>query len=216
MLFSSLLLAAIVLQQPAAPAPTSNPDATTQAARGAKPSEGAPAAASPVAPAVSSALQALVKREFGSEFQLFPGQPAVTGDFDGDGAEDIAIPVRSQHPLKDAAELDFHAFSPEDDYFGYGDPGHAATTEFERWQDRKLIVVVHDWRAAKPKYKTLILNVPFDKLERARAGNKKRHQDVLDCSDDRSGETSLIFWDMKRKRWKWSPGDLLHDKDLSN
>src|SRR5882724_6160466 len=46
-------------------------------------------------------LTDLVKKQFGSDFEVFSGDPQVlfTGDFDGDGVEDAAIVVRAQHPL---------------------------------------------------------------------------------------------------------------------
>src|SRR5947209_20389337 len=61
----------------------------------------APDKPSALDPKVEQELAAIVKKQFGTEFQLFPSSPSplLTGDLDGDGVEDALIIVRSEHPL---------------------------------------------------------------------------------------------------------------------
>lgn len=196
--------------QQAAPSP-STPGAPVQTAAT------KPAAAS--APAIGAEeLQALVKKQFGGEFEVMPKYPAVIGDFNGDGVQDIAVVVRSEHPLKDAAEFGFLPLSPQDEYFGYGDVRHAVQTEYERWQERKLILVVHGvgasaWRAEKPAGKFLIINVPFDDLSVTKVKLKKRMVDALDAHEA-DILSSTVYWDARGKKYRWQPGDTPEDGDL--
>jgi hypothetical protein len=169
----------------------------------------APAKPTPLDPKVEQELAAIVTKQFGTEFELFPSSPSplLTGDLDGDGIEDAIIIVRSQHPLTQAGLYSFKAVSPQEDYFGFGDPKIALSTEFERWQDRKLLLVIHGsgkegWRAEVPKAKFLIVNVPFDHLSISHVKLKKKVQDVINAEES-SIMSSTVYWN--GKKYKWEP-----------
>jgi hypothetical protein len=163
----------------------------------------------PLDPKVEQELGAIIKKQFGTEFELFPSSPSplLTGDLDGDGIEDAIIIARSQHPLTQAGLFNFKPVSPEEDYFGFGDPGITLSTEYERWQDRKLLLVIHGsgkegWRAEVPKAKFLIVNVPFDHLSVSHVKLKKKVQDVINAEES-SIMSSTVYWN--GKKYKWEP-----------
>jgi len=157
---------------------------------------------------VPADAQDVVLKQFGKEFQIFTELPApfLTGDFDGDGVEDAAIIVRARHPLADKGKYDFISFSPEDEYYGYGDPKVMTTTEWERWQDRKLVLVIHGagaegWRSEHPKAKFLLVNLPFDNFYIVHTKIKKKTQDVI--AGETSVMSSIVFW--TGKKYKYDP-----------
>ena len=154
-------------------------------------------------------LAEIVKKQFGTEFQLFPTTPSplLVGDLDGDGVEDAVIIVRAQHPLTQQTLYNFKALSPQEDYFGYGDAKIVLTSEFERWQERRMLLVIHGsgkdaWRAETPKAKFLIVNVPFDHLSIAHIKLKKKLQDVINA-EETSIMSSVVYW--TGKKYKWEP-----------
>src|SRR5207253_10044390 len=63
-----------------------------------------------------------IQKQFGSEFTLVTSYPTLTGDFDNDGVEDLAVVARGRNPLIDADEHHFRALDPYDEFFGVGDP----------------------------------------------------------------------------------------------
>jgi hypothetical protein len=153
-------------------------------------------------------LQELVTKQFGKEFQIRTELPApfITGDFDADGVEDIAIVVGAHHPLSHGAEFGFVAFSPEDEYYGYGDPKIMTNTEWERWEDRKFILVIHGagaeaWRNDHPKGKYLLVNLPFDHIYVVRTKIKKKLQDAI--GGESSVMSSVVYW--TGKKYKYDP-----------
>ena len=173
----------------------------------------APDKATSLDPKVEKELKEIIKKQFGDEFQLFPSSPSplLTGDLDGDGVEDAVIIVRSQHPLSQQTLYNFMAVSPQGAYFGFGDPTIGLSTEFERWQDRKLLLVIHGsgkegWRAETPKAKFLLVNVPFDHLSISRVKMKKKVQDVINAEES-SIMSSMVYWN--GKKYKWEPNTAI-------
>ena len=169
----------------------------------------APDKPTPLDPKLEQELAAIVKKQFGTEFGIFPSSPSplLTGDLDGDGVEDAIIIARSEHPLTQAGLYNFIPVSPQEAYFGFGDPGTALSTQYERWQDRKLLLVIHGsgkegWRAEVPKAKFLIVNVPFDHLSISHVKLKKKVQDVINAEES-SIMSSTVFW--TGKKYKWEP-----------
>jgi hypothetical protein len=150
----------------------------------------------------------LVKKQFGPDFELFPGpeSPLLTGDFDGDGVQDAVIVVRAQHPLANIDAYNVVAYSPEDEYYGYGDPKVMTATEFMMWQQQRLLLVIHGsgaeaWRAEKPKGKYLLVNLPFEHVFISRTKLKKKLVDVI--SGESSSLTSVVYWN--GKKYKYEP-----------
>lgn len=151
-------------------------------------------------------LTEMVKKQFGSEFEVFSGDPQVlfTGDFDGDGVEDAAIVVRAQHPMAGMVDHNFKAFSPEEDYYGFGDPKVFTSFPTTQWHEQRLLVVLHGagaqaWRAETPKAKFLIVNVPFIQMSISKITWKKHVVAAIIGSSMSS--TGTIFWDGKKYKF---------------
>ena len=161
-------------------------------------------------------LSALVKKQFGSTFTVGAGGEAATvlvADFDGDGVPDVAIVADSKDPLPDSYEFKYTVTDPYNSFFGLGNP--ALTAGFNRVDPKHnhaLLIIfgagAEAWRAATPKAKFVLINVPFDTIEVGRMLTKKDkppiyiikavESQIMDCA---------VYWDIKKKRWKWQPGD---------
>src|SRR5207244_13547595 len=59
-----------------------------------------------------------IQKQFGSEFTLVTSYPTLTGDFDNDGGEDLAVVARGRNPLIDADEQHLRALDPYGDFCG--------------------------------------------------------------------------------------------------
>lgn len=174
------------------------------------------AAASQASP--DGALAAVVKQQFGSTFTLPQGYatPLITADFDGDGIEDVAIVADSKEPMPDSYAFKYTVSDPYNSYFGMGNP--AITSNFNTSDPRKnhaLLIIfgagADTWHAATPKAKFVIINLPFDSIEVSRMLIKKNKPPIF-VIKAREAEImdSAVFWDAKKKRWKWEPGNAVN------
>jgi len=146
-----------------------------------------------------------VSLQFGSDFVLLDKFPVLTADFDGDGTEDAAfVATRKGNPLVDEAKFNYKVVDPYDEYFGWGDPRVTSTFDTHDTEVVKYVLIVHDWHAATPKAKLVILNLPFDKLDVDRIAGKRKKVYTAIVAQDRTGETSAIYWDVKKKKYKWN------------
>jgi hypothetical protein len=81
-------------------------------------------------------------------------------------------------------------------------------------QNHALLVIFGSgpqaWRASAPKAKFVLLNVPFDSIEVGRMLVKKKKPpiNVIKAVEAQVMESS-VFWDAKKKRWRWEPGNTL-------
>lgn len=165
-------------------------------------------------PAAQPDLAALVKQQFGATFTL-PGKfptPLITGDFDGDGVEDAAIVADSTEPFPDSYEFKYTVSDPYDAYFGMGNPAVAAqfnTNDPQRSHDLLIIFGAgpEAWRSATPKSKFVVVNLPFDEISTGRMLIKKNKPpiSVIKVRESQIMD-SAVWWDAKKKRWKWEPG----------
>jgi len=153
-------------------------------------------------------LTEIVQKQFGKTFEIFPGDAQVlfTGDFDGDGVEDAVIVARSQHPLNGMIEFNYKAFSPEDEYYGWGDPAIMTSNETSMWQQQRILLVIHGagpqaWRAEKPKAKYVIVNVPFQELLLTKMKWKKHVISAIAGSSITLN--GVIYWD--GRKYKYGP-----------
>jgi hypothetical protein len=165
--------------------------------------------------APSTDLAALVKQQFGATFTLpanFP-TPLLTADFDGDGVEDAVIVATSPEPLPDSVEFKYKVSDPYDAYFGMGDPrmgtGFSAS---DPQRNHDLLIIfgagADGWRSATPKDKFVIVNLPFDEISVGRMLIKKNKPPIFVIkAREAQIMTSAVWWDAKKKRWKWEPGD---------
>ncbi|HWZ43405.1 MAG TPA: hypothetical protein VNW97_07995 [Candidatus Saccharimonadales bacterium] len=172
-----------------------------------------PAAKAP-SPSPNEELTALVQKQFGKTFTLPAGfpTPLITADFDGDGVEDVAIVAFSKEPIPDSFEYKYRVVDPFNGFFGMGDP--SITTAFSTSDPKhkhQLLVIfgagAEGWHAPVPKAKFVMVNLPFDTIEVGRMLIKKNKPPIFVI---KARETqvldSAVFWEEKRKRWRWQPG----------
>jgi hypothetical protein len=146
-----------------------------------------------------------VQKEFGNQFTVLPGVEPTFGDLDGDGVEDIAIAARCKNPMLDQAEHDYTVVDPYDDYFGYGDP--KLTTRFSEGDpaQRGLVVLIiygavkEGWRAATPKSKYVVVNLPYRNISVRKMKMRKRSIEALYVEESgETGDSSAVFFDGKK------------------
>lgn len=177
------------------------------------------ASQSAAAPATSNdaaQLAAIVKQQFGATFTVpdkFP-TPLITADFDGDGVEDVAIVASSKEPLPDSFAFKYEVADPYHAYFGFGNPRVTSSFSADPQHTHHLLVIFGSgkeaWRAATPKGKFVLINVPFDSLEVGRMliSKKKPPIFVIKAVESQVMDSS-VWWDAKKKHWRWEPGDTV-------
>jgi len=181
----------------------------------------APQAAAPVpsaapAPPDAAQLEALIKQQFGATFTLPPKFSPVTiaADFDGDGVEDVAIVANSKDPIPDSFSFKYEVADPYHAYFGMGNPRLTAGFRADPEHSHNLLIIFGNgkdaWHAATPKAKFVLINVPFDSVEVGRmlVSKKKPPIFMIKAIEARIMD-SAIWWDAKKKKWKWEPGDTV-------
>lgn len=159
----------------------------------------------------------LVKQQFGPGFTVNGGMQTaiIVADFDGDGVEDVAIVADSKDPLPDSFAFKYFVTDPYYTFFGFGDPRQTASfAHSDPGHNHDLLVIfgvgTDAWRAATPKAKFVIINVPFDTIEVGRLLIKKNKPPIYTIRAQESQlMDSSVFWDAKKKKWKWQPGDTL-------
>jgi hypothetical protein len=162
-------------------------------------------------PTAQSVDNTFVQKQFGSTCTLEPGAQPLTADLNGDGVEDVVIIARCANPLIDEAENKYKVIDPYDAFFGYGDP--KVTTKFasEHPQRRGLaLLIIHGegadgWRAAEPKAKYIVINLPFKQIAVKKLIVHKKTVTAIYAEEAREGEgtVSAIFWD--GKKYKYQP-----------
>jgi hypothetical protein len=173
------------------------------------------AAATPASPDAAQ-LEALIKQQFGSTFTLPEkfSPLAMAADFDGDGVEDLAIVANSKDPIPDSYAFKYQVADPYHAYFGMGNPRFTAGFSNDPGHNHDLLIIFgagkEAWRAATPKAKFVLINVPFDSVEVGRmlVSKKKPPIFIIKVLEARIMDSAL-WWDAKKKRWKWEPGDTV-------
>lgn len=180
------------------------------------PPTAAPAAAATPVPPDAAQLEALIKQQFGATFSL-PAKfstLALAADFDGDGVEDLAIVANSKDPMPDSFSFKYEVADPYHAYFGMSNPRLSAGFNADPEHSHHLLIIFGSgkdaWRAAVPKAKFVLINVPFDSVEVGRmlVSKKKPPIFMIKALEARIMD-SAIWWDAKKKRWKWEPGDTV-------
>ena len=176
-----------------------------------------PPAQSPAPPETfkGASVADLVKQQFGPTFTIATTLPKtiLTADLDGDGVEDLIVVADSKDPLPDSYDFKYAVADPYNAFFGMSDP--RMTAGFNRNDPRRnhdLLVIFgagpDAWRSATPKSKFVLINVPFDTVEVGRMLVKKNKPPIFVI---RAVEAEImdsnVFWDPKKKNWKWQPGD---------
>lgn len=162
-------------------------------------------------------LAALIKQQFGATFALQPKfpTPLITADFDGDGVEDAVIVATSNEPFPDSFAFKYTVIDPYNSYFGMSNPALSASfSTVDPTRNHHLLVILgagpEAWRSATPKAKFVMINVPFDDIGVGRMLIKKARPPIFVIRTRESQlMDSCVFWDAKKKKWRWQPGDTM-------
>ncbi len=150
-----------------------------------------------------------VQKNFGATCKLMPGPPQLVADLDGDGVDDLVLSGHCTNPLLDQAEDNFTVIDPYNAFFGYSDTKITSQFASEDPLARGLVLlVIHGsgpeaWRAATPKAKFVIINLPFKQITLRKLAVKKKT--VMAIYAEESGAdkmTSATFWDGKKYRYE--------------
>jgi len=163
----------------------------------------------PPPPAAGVVDDDFIQKQFGSTCKLMPGPLPMKADLNGDGIEDLVVAARCTNPLGDQAEDNFTVIDPYNAFFGYGNT--KITTQFasEDPETRGLVLlVIHGagadaWRAAVPKAKFVIINLPFKQVAVKKLMVKKKPRMAI-YAEETGGDrmTSATFWDGKKYRYQ--------------
>jgi hypothetical protein len=156
--------------------------------------------ATPPAAEMAERIRLTVEREFGPRFSVVAKFQPMFGDFDGDGKEDLAVVVTGS-PALDQAAHNYKLIDPYDTYFGYGNVKTTMSFPVHAEGQPLYVAIAHDWRAAHPKAKFVIVNLPFERIEVSGAQWKKKPVSALFTTDS-TGIQAEIFWDGKKYRWQ--------------
>jgi len=133
----------------------------------------------------------------------------LSGDLNGDGAEDAVIIVRFKNPLAGQTQYNYKVVDPYYTFQGYGNP--KVTVEFGSEDPRyhNMVLVIHGagkegWRAETPMEKFVIINLPFESLSIAPMMLKKKKKVMAIMAEEDAGGTSSTYWD--GKKYKWAAG----------
>jgi|SRR5215472_7486304 len=173
-----------------------------------------PAATPPQA--TPAELTSLIKQQFGPTFTLPAKFPTlvITADFDGDGVEDAAIVASSTEPFPDSYAFKYKVIDPYNAYFGMGNPSISSSfSTVDPLRDHDLLIIFgagpEAWRSATPKDKFVVINLPFDDIAVGRMLIKKNKPPIFVIKARESQiMDSAVWWDAKKKRWKWEPGNV--------
>jgi len=175
-----------------------------------------------------SDLAEVIKKQFGPCFELATERSAIkvnylhpkegglpwvtflTADLDGDGVEDAIIVARCKTPLVDEVSHNYRVIDPYYTNYGYGNPRITAQFNSADPYRQNLVLVIHGaskeaWRAATPKAKFVIINLPFDSLSLTKVSYRKRLIPALSLTEEEQQLSSAVFWDGKKYRWSDTP-----------
>jgi hypothetical protein len=178
---------------------------------GAQQAPAAPAKA-PGPTALPGVDDAFVKEHFGTEFTLKPAFAPIVGDIDGDSVQDLILVAQARNPMLDEGGFSYTVQDPYHAFFGFGDPKITSGFASED-PERKgfVLLIIHGagaeaWRAATPKAKFVLINVPFKEiLGLRRVMVKKKVTMAIGIAEYGGTETtSAIYWDGKKK-YKYEP-----------
>ncbi len=197
-----LLVAVCLCAAQSSPSPTPQPPAAAKA--------------SDTQPKFES-LAGLVKQQFGSTFTLtaMKTTSVLTADLDGDGVEDLVLVADSLDPLPDSFQYKYTVSDPYNTFFGFGNPRQTAGYGRSDPGHNHFLLVIFGagpdgWRAATPKAKFVLINIPFDTVEVGRLIVKKNRPPLFMIRTVESRlMDSAVYFDVKKKRWKWQPGNTV-------
>lgn len=149
-----------------------------------------------------------VQQQFGKDFTLVPEVPAVYGDLDGDGIEDVVIAARCKNAMLGQAEYNYTVMDPYYEFFGYGDP--KVTTTFSEPDPARrglVVLIIHGggpnaWHSEKPKAKFVIVNLPYKTISVRKMKLKKKTIEAVYVEEaSEMDDSSALFFDGKKFRY---------------
>jgi hypothetical protein len=164
-------------------------------------------------------LPELVRKQFGPDFSislkrtsstaryLNPQKdlwtPFLTTDLNGDGIEDAIIVARNKKVLNGQAQFNYKVVDPYFTYNGFGDVKITSTLSSDDPDQGHVVLIIHGagpeaWRAATPKAKFAVINLPFENL--TITSDLRRQLLALETRD--AAGNAAIFWDGKKYKWK--------------
>lgn len=146
----------------------------------------------------------MIDVQFGAGFKIDTSFVPQTGDFDGDGEQDIAIVATGGKPLGGESGYNYKVQDPYNGYFGWGDP--KVTSQFGSVDGgpARRILLIHSWQKATPKAKYVLINIPFAKWDITKKMLKKRLISILEIQES-TGMGAILLFD--GKKYRWEPGD---------
>ena len=155
----------------------------------------------------SADLQAVISAQFGPQFVLMPEFPILTGDFNGDGVEDVLF-VASLHGGLQAESKQFKVLDPSSSYFGLGDPKITSQFASKYPGGKRYLLILHGsgkeaWHTKELKDRFVLINLAFDHLSVGHVMRKKKIID--DIGVEETGIlNSFLYWN--GRKYEWQPG----------
>ncbi|HKT69602.1 MAG TPA: FG-GAP repeat protein [Terriglobales bacterium] len=156
----------------------------------------------------SATVEKVIRDQFGKGYKLLPGYAPLVADFDGDGVQDLAVAAKANNPLLNAVEFHYTVIDPYHSFFGYGN----ANTMMEYGADDprlegQVVVIIHGaadgaWRAAQPKSKFVVVNLPYIRLSLSHVLRHKKPLAAV-AAEEPDKVTSVVYWD--GKKYKYEP-----------
>jgi hypothetical protein len=163
-------------------------------------------AGGPIGSAQEIDVPVFIAREFGDDFKLASDVPPMFADFDGDGAQDLAVVATGGNPLMGEGTHNYKTLDPYNDSFGYGNP--KVTMAFNTNNSKaRYILILHSWQ--KPKAKFVLVNVPFQTVKIGHLMRKKKPVDALGTTDE-TGVQAAIYFTGKKYKWEIIGADADH------
>jgi hypothetical protein len=159
-------------------------------------------------PPDAATLKKIVHDQFGAGYKILPEYAPLVADFDGDGVEDLAIAAKALNPLLNAVEYNYKVIDPYHSFFGYGNPKVMMQFGADDPQLKgRVMLIVHGareggWKAAEPKAKFVVVNLPFNKLTLSHVLLHKKEIGAV-AAEEPDKVTSVIYWD--GKKYKYEP-----------
>lgn len=175
----------------------------------------------------SSAIEAALQTSFGTPVEAVKGfKPYyLTGDFNGDGAQDVVVVVRVKGRRAELPK-DVQLMNP----FGFGSK---VTFPIDPARENRLaIAIIHGWRSPRPTAKFLllgdspILTLQYDRTTSGRGEDSKDLMSLMTRREPRPkgkkfpatakgdvvllftevGDNSMLYWNGRTYRWQDAEG----------
>src|ERR1700756_3222769 len=132
-------------------------------------------------------MQAIISAQFGSEFILAQSFPVLTGDFNGDGVEDIAFVVTSHGAIQTDSSR-FRVLDSSSEYFGIGDPKITSQFASQYPGGSRYLLIIHGvgkdaWRVKEPKERFVLINMNFDRISVGHLAKKRKTMDDINLEE---------------------------------